>query len=143
MYVLSHGCILNSYRAFFHLHTWFFLSRVSTPTGYKCLFVVYAFFSWESRATNLALYPTIFPSTAWWNYELSFMYRYCILDIILLELVFPFFLEGSTSMMLLHSSYYSLSWTVVTCSLEQVSSFFSCMRLYAIFPTSKMHQLYD
>ena len=44
------------------------------------------------------------------------------------------------------SSYYSsswiLSWTVVTCSLEQVSSFFGCMWLYIIFPTSQMHYLY-
>ena len=24
MYVLSHGCLLSSYKAFFHLHTWFF-----------------------------------------------------------------------------------------------------------------------
>ena len=41
------------------------------------------------------------------------------------------------------SSYYSsswiLSWTIITCSSEQVSSFFSCRRLYAIFPTSQMH----
>ena len=43
-------------------------------------------------------------------------------------------------------SYYSSSWiislTVITCSSEQVSSFFSCRRLYAIFCTSQMHQLY-
>ena len=57
----------------------------------------------------------MFPSTAWWNYELLFRSRYCILDIILLELVFHFFLvtsswlEGFASMMSLHSSYYSLS----------------------------------
>ena len=101
MYVLSHGCLLSSYNSFFHLHTWFCLSCVSTPTGCKCLFVVYAF------------YPMMFPSTAWWNYEIPFMYRYYILDIVLLELVFHFFLvtsswlEGSASMMSLYSSYYS------------------------------------
>ena len=50
----------------------------------------------KSHATNISLYPTMFPSTAWWNYELSFMYRYCILDIILLELVFPFLLVTSS-----------------------------------------------
>ena len=38
MYVLSHGCLLSSYKVFFHLHTWFCLSCVSTPTAYKCLF---------------------------------------------------------------------------------------------------------
>ena len=41
------------------------------------------------------------------------------------------------------SSYYPSSWilywTVVTCSSEQVSSFFSCRRLYVIFPTSQIH----
>ena len=37
MYVLSHGCLLSSYKVFFHLHTWFCLSCVSTPTGCKCL----------------------------------------------------------------------------------------------------------
>ena len=40
-------------------------------------------------------------------------------------------------------SYYSSSWIiyriVITCSSEQVSSFFSCMRLYMIFPTIKIH----
>ena len=69
----------------------------------------------KPRAMNLALYPTMFPSTASWTYELSFMYRYYILDIILLQLVFHFFLvtsswlEGFVSMMFLYSTYYSLS----------------------------------
>ena len=58
--------------------------------------------------------------------SIYFMYRYCILDIILLELVFPLFLEGFASMMPLHLSYYFSSWTVVTCSSEQVSFFFAC-----------------
>ena len=80
MYVLSHGRLLNLYKALFHLHTWLCMSCDFTSSGCKCLFVVYA------------LYPTMFPSIAWWNYRLSFMYWYHILDIILLELVFPFFL---------------------------------------------------
>ena len=33
-------------------------------------------------------------------------------------------------------------WIVITCSLEQVSSFFSCRRLYRTFPTIQMHQLH-
>ena len=41
-----------------------------------------------------------------------------------------------------YSSFWNIFWTVVACSLEQVSSFFSCRQLYAIFPTSQMHQLY-
>ena len=48
MYVLSHGCIMSSYNAFFNLHTWVCLSCVLTSSGCKCLFVVYAFFSWEA-----------------------------------------------------------------------------------------------
>ena len=100
----------------------------------------------KPHAMILALYPTIFPSTVWWNYELPFMYRYCILDIILLEMVFRFFLATSSSMISLHSSYYSSSWIfsriVITCSLEQVSTLFACRWLYMIFPTSQMH-LYD
>ena len=42
------GVFLSSYKVFFHLNTWFFLSCVSTPTGCKCLFIVYAFFPWEA-----------------------------------------------------------------------------------------------
>ena len=55
MYMLSHGCLLNSYKAFFHLHTWFYLSCVSTPTGCKCLFIVYAFFLWEASCYKYCL----------------------------------------------------------------------------------------
>ena len=33
-------------------------------------------------------------------------------------------------------------WIVITCSLEQVSSFFSFRRLYKTFPTIQMHQLH-
>jgi len=38
-----------------------------------------------------------------------------------------------------YSSFWIISWTFVTFSSEQVSSFFSCRRLYVIFPTSQMH----
>ena len=48
MYVLSHGCLLSSYKVFFHFHTWFFLSCDFTSSGCKFLFVFYAFFSWEA-----------------------------------------------------------------------------------------------
>ena len=41
MYVLSHGCLLSSYKEFFNLHTWVCLSRVFTSRGCKCLFIVY------------------------------------------------------------------------------------------------------
>ena len=37
--------------------------------------------------------------------------------------------------------YWSEYWIVITCSSEQVSSFFSCRRLYRTFPTIQMHQL--
>ena len=55
MYVLSHGCLLSSYKAFFHLHTWFFLSCVLTSSGYKCLIVVYSFFPWEASCYESCL----------------------------------------------------------------------------------------
>ena len=55
MYVLSHGCLLILYKALFHLHTWLCLSCVSTPTGCKCLFVVYAFFLWEASCYKYLL----------------------------------------------------------------------------------------
>ena len=147
MYVLSHGCLLSSYKAFFNLHTWVCLSCVLTSSGWKCLLVVYAFFPWEASCYESCLVSH--DVSIYCMMELPFMYRYSILDIILLELVFPFFLatssylEGSASMMSLHSSYYSSSWIAVTCSSEQVSSFFSRRQLYVIFPTSQMHQLYD
>ena len=38
-----------------------------------------------------------------------------------------------------YSSFWIISWTVVSCNSEQVSSFFSCRWLYTIFPTSQMH----
>ena len=63
------------------------------------------------RATNLALYPTMFPSIAWWNYELLFRSQYYALTSFFLNWssLSSWWLEGSTSMMSLHSSYYSLS----------------------------------
>ena len=122
MYVISHGCLLNSYKAFFHLHTWFFLSCVSTMTSYKCLFIVYGFFSWEALCYKSCLVShnvSIYCMMELWTF----------LHVLILHprhhsswTVFPFFLvsfswmEGCTSMMSLYSS----SWTVVTCSSEQV-----------------------
>ena len=70
MYVLSHGCLLSLYNSFFNLHTWVFLSCVLTSNGCKCLFVVYSLFLWEAYATNISLYTTMFPSTAWWNLKI-------------------------------------------------------------------------
>ena len=136
--MLSHGCFLSSYKAFFQLHTWFFLSFEFTYNGCNFLFVFYVFFLWEASC-----YEYCIVSHDVSIYELPFRSWYCILEIILLELFFPIFLATSSSMMSLHSSYYSSSWiisqTVVTCSSEQVSTFFSCRWLYMIFPTSHMH----
>ena len=148
MYVLSHGCLQSSYKAFFNLHTWVFLSCVLTFGGCKCLFVVYAFFPWEALC-----YESFFVS-----HDVSI---YCMMELqtsVHVSILHPrhhsswagfpfllgyFFIAGRfSSMMSPHSSYYSsswiLSWTVVTCSPEQVSSFFACRWLYAIFPTSQM-----
>ena len=106
MYVLSHGYLLKSYKVFFHLHPWFFLSCVSTPTGCKCLFIVYALFSWEAScyesclvSHDVSIYfmlDLVDPYGR--HYGLPFRSRYYILDIILLEpvLSFPFFLPTSS-----------------------------------------------
>ena len=118
MYVLSHGCLLNSYKELFHLHTWFCVSCVSNLTGCKCIFVVFALFLWEASCYKSCLV----------SHNVSI---YCMME-----------LRTSLHVSILHSRHHS-SWTVVTCSSEQVSSFFSCRRLYTIFPTSQMHQLYD
>ena len=96
MYVLSHGCLLRSYKVFFHLHTWFCLSCVFTCSGCKCLFVVYALFSWKAWcyesylvSHDVSIYCMMeFTDPYGRYYELPFRYQYRILDIILLELVF-------------------------------------------------------
>ena len=98
MYVLSHGFLLSSYKAFFHLHTWFCLSCVLTSGGYKFLFVVYAFFLWESSyyeychvSHDVGIYCMLDLVDPYGRYyELPFRSRCCILDIILLELVLSF-----------------------------------------------------
>ena len=102
MYVLSHGCLLNSYKAFFHLHTWLCMSCDFTSISYKCFFIDYAFSSWKASC-----YKSCFVS-----HDVSI---YCMM-----ELWTSSWLKGSASMMSLHSSYYSLSWNGVTCSSEQV-----------------------
>ena len=82
-------------------------------------------------ATNISLYPTMFPSTTWWNYEILFRSRYSALTSFFLNWssLSSWWMEGSALMMSLHSSCYSSFWNVVTCSSEQVSSFFGCSRL--------------
>ena len=80
------GVFLHSYKAFFHLHTWFFLSCVSTPIGCKCLFVVYAFFLWEASWYESCLV----------SHDVSI---YCMME-----------LRNSLHVSILHSRYHS-SWT--------------------------------
>ena len=101
MYVLSHGCLLSSYKSFINLHTWVCMSCVLTSSGYKCIFVVYAFFPWEAScykyflvSNDVSIYCMLdLVGPYGRNYRLLFRSWYCILDIILLELVlsFPFF----------------------------------------------------
>ena len=120
MYVLSHGCLLISCKAFFHLHTWFFLSCDFTSSGCKCLFLVYAFFSWEASCYESCLVSH--DVSIYCMMELQTSFHVSILHprhhsswtIILHKL------EGFASMMSLYSSYYSSFWNVVTCSSEQV-----------------------
>ena len=106
IHALSHGCLLSSYKAFFHLQTWFCLLCVFTCSDCKCLFIVYAFFSWESLcyksflvSNDVSIYCILDLAYSYGRYyELPFRSWYCILDIILLELVlfFPFFLATSS-----------------------------------------------
>ena len=106
MYVLSHGCLLSSYKALFNLHTWVYLSCVLTSNGCKCLFVVYAFFPWEDScyesclvSHDVSIYCMLDLVDPYGrHYALPFRSWYCILDIIILELVFsfPFFLATSS-----------------------------------------------
>ena len=138
-----------------------YMLSVLTSSGYKCLFVVYAFFSWEASCYESCLV----------SHDVAI---YCMLELAdpcgrhyELRLSHP---RHHSSWLLLHSwkalhdvaqqchitrvclrplevsscysSFWIISWTVVTCSSEQVSSFFSYRRLYAIFPTSQMHSLY-
>ena len=90
MYVLSHGCLLSSYKAFFNLHTWLFLSCASNPTGCKFLFIVYSFFLWEASCYESWLV----------SHDVSI---YCILD-----LADP--LRTSLQVSILHPRHHS-SWT--------------------------------
>ena len=46
--MLSHGYLLSSYKAFFNLSTWGYLSCVLTTIRCKCIFLVYVFFPWEA-----------------------------------------------------------------------------------------------
>ena len=88
MYVLSHGCFLSSYKDFFNLHTWVFLSCVLTYNGCKCLFVVYAFFIWEASCYESYLVSYDVSIYCMLNLVDPYEIHYILsLDIILLELV--------------------------------------------------------
>ena len=90
MYVLSHGFLLSSYKAFLHLHTWFYLSCSPTPTGCKYLFVVYALFPWEASCYESFL---VFHDASIYcmldmygrHYRIPLRSRHRILDIIPLD----------------------------------------------------------
>ena len=129
MYVLSHGCLLNLYKAFFHLHTWVFLSCVLNSNGCKCIFVVYVLFLWEAScyesclvSHNVSIYCMMELQTSLhvlilhprhhssWTYLPFVLGRFYINDVTTFIILFLF-------------------WNVVTCTSEQVSSFFACSLL--------------
>ena len=95
MYVLSHGFILISYKAFFNLYTWVCLSCVLTSSDYKCLFVVYAFFLWEAScyesflvSHDVVIYCMLDLIDPYGRYyRLPFRSQCLILYIILIQLV--------------------------------------------------------
>ena len=103
MYVLSHGCLLNSYKVFFHLHTWLCMSCDFTSNRCKCLFVFYAFFSWEA-----ACYESFFVSR-----DVSI---YCMME-----------LQTSLHVSILHPRHHS-SWTGILHSLKVLHQWCRCIR---------------
>ena len=173
MYVLSHWCLLRSYKAFFNLDTRVFLSCVLNSNGYRCLFVVLCLLSvrilmlrilpcmprcchllhvgscrsiWKTLQTSLQV--SILHHSSWTGTLLPFLFgyffiarRFCINDVAQECHITALCLRSLLSWKV--ASYYSSSWiisrTIVTCSSEQVSSFFSCRWLYAIFHTSQLH----
>ena len=146
MYMLSHGCLLSSYKAFFHLHTWVCLSCVLTSNGCKCIFVVYAFFSWESSCYECflvshdvsifcmmelrsslhvsILHPRHHSSWTGLPFLLGYFFiagRFCINDVA--AFVILFFILNC------HHLFFGTSF-ILLC-LQAI--------MYAIFPTSQMH----
>ena len=90
--LIMYGCLLNSYKAFFHLHTWLCMSCDFTSSSCKYFFIVYAFFSWEAScykscfvSHDVSIYCMM---ELWTSLPVSIL-RF---DIILLKLVFPFFM---------------------------------------------------
>ena len=130
--VLSHGCLLSSYKAFFHLHTWFYLSCVLTSSGCKCLFAVYALFPWEAScyksclvSHDVSIYCMLYLVDPYGrHYRLPFKSRYCILDIIFLNSCSP----SLSSWLLLHSWKDLHQWCRSTvphnCTMSDISYFF-------------------
>ena len=136
MYVLSHGCLLNSYKAFFHLHTWFFPSCVLTSSGCKCIFVVYAscyeyflvfhdvsiYFMmelWTSLHVSI-LHPRHHSS---WTGLLGYFFiagRFCINDVV----VILFFIFELSSLVLQNKSHSSLLVGDYVCDISYKSNAF-------------------
>ena len=117
MYVLSHGFLLSSYKAFFHLHTWFFLSCVFlVATNVSSYFMPY--FREKPRVTNLALYPTMLPSTTCWILQIHMEDN----------MEFPSGLWHPILVIILNFGLF-----------RELSSLVLCRQLYVIFPTCQMH----
>ena len=121
-------------------HILFFLGRITNLALYTCSIISYtsfpmincysliiasfiAFFSssWVISCTHVGLHPSR------WIYHFLkiFLPSWCL---------WPWELQ-------IHV-YWSESWIVITCSSEQVSSFFSCRRLFVTFPTIQMYQFH-
>ena len=157
MYALFHELLLSSYTTLFNLHTWVYLSCVSTPTGYKCLFIVYAFLLWEAScyesclvSHNVDIYCMLdlvdwySPSLSSWLLLHSWkaLHQWCRSTMSHNCIVFETsFFAWKYRHIILHLGLF-LKQSSLTCSSKQVSSFFSCRWLYTIFPISQMHQLY-
>ena len=155
-YTIQESC-LDIHLVYFPLHDYFqckYGPNGSVPHHRcKCLFVVYAFFLWESSCYEsflvshdvviFCMLDLVDPYGRY--YGLPFRSRYRILDIILLELVhsFPFFLAASWKV--LHQWCRSIvlhNWTVSEISSLKVSSYYSSSWiLYWIVVTYSLEQV--
>ena len=128
MYVLSHGCVLSSYKVFFHLHTWFFLSCVSTPTGCKCLFEsclvshdVSIYYMMELR-TSLHVSIMHPRHHSFWNGLPFLLGIFCINDVAVFVILF--FIFELLSLVLRNKSHSSLFAGDYVCDLSYKSNAF-------------------
>ena len=119
------------YKVFFHLHTWFCLSCVSTPTGCKCLFEsflvshdvsIYCMMELQTSLHVSILHPRHHSS---WTGLIGYFFiagRFCINDFI--AFVILFFIFELSSLVLRNKFHSSLLAGDYACGLSYKSNAF-------------------